>query len=519
MDTYHYSCIIKLFTFSLTLFCLLSYSCTAAASTTATFHFIAPPSSALLAADTLLNRGYSLFASVLVSLSTTTTTNFSGTLLAPPDFAFSFTTAKFLNKHRPPPRPSIPLLLYHTIKPPLILTWPTLSSRADGYELRTLYNNNCLFLFQNSYGGEVSISPSPFKNPIAAVKIRQPDLYVDEHLTVHGIDGVLDPTFATKCTHVDPTMETVPRHVNRTFLDHVMRALRGTGFNVVAAAMAIRRSELLSLTSVTVFAVSDEKLFLKPGGFRYDFRHHVVPMRHRFSDLAKPTEGGMELDTLAPNKTVVVDSVHGAVSIDGVAVEGTEAYHNRWIVVVSVMSSFDDVVESQQNPPLTGGFPDSDDSAPSPTPFPGISADIDSIGTPPPASELDGKIGDGSPISGYSAPSLAPFPGVSTDIVSIGAPPPSTDDFPISSERPIDDGSDTHCDMNGVVSIGVEGGDLFCPVNNARELRETESSNGVHVEESKPLDAANQVNDDLTVSDKVKIEKNVNVANDLFFNI
>ncbi|KAL6575558.1 hypothetical protein OROHE_000935 [Orobanche hederae] len=243
--------------------------------------------------------------------------------------------------------------------------------------------------------------------------------------------------------------------LNRTFLDRAMRAWRRTGYNVVAAAMAIRRSEILSLTSLMIFAVSDENLFLKPGGFRYNFRHHVEPIRRRFADFAKITAGGMELGTLAPNKTVLVNSVDGAVNVDGVAVDETEVYRNRWIVVVSLMSSLDDVVfDSQAKPPITSVV--SEDYVPSPAPFSGVHencdtpnsapaysttrsapenepADASSNGTPYPALELDGDINIGN-----NAPSSVP---------TIGSPLMTTHDV-----------NDTHCDLSAVVSIGVEGG-------------------------------------------------------------
>ncbi|KAL3630530.1 hypothetical protein CASFOL_023514 [Castilleja foliolosa] len=486
MDPHRYSCI-KLLTFSLPLLCFLSWSWLAA-STAAS-----PPSSAILAADTLRTRGYSLFASMVVSLSTTA--NFSGTLLAPPDFAFSPTAAKFLNNRRPTPRPSISLLLYHTIRPPLALAWPALSSLDDGYEFHTLYNNNCLYLSRN--GGEISISSSPYKNPMVAVKIRQPDLYVDEHLTVHGIDGVLDPSLSVNCNFPNPNPmadDAVPPNVNRAFLDHAIRALRRTGYNVVAAAMGIRSSELLSLTSVTVFAVSDENLFLKPGGFIFNFRHHVVPMRRRFADLAQI--GGAPLDTLVPNKTVLIESVDGAVSVDGVAVDETEVYRNRWIVVMSVMASFDDaVLDPQLNPSING------ESSPSPAPFPGVTAngnspntqpainppDASSIGTPSQAdSDLDREIYDYAPVT----------------VPTIGSPSPAADEF-----------NETHCDLSTIVSTGVEGGDLLCPVSTVRQLLEMDDD----VDESKPSDAYSQVADNLTPSDDVKIAEIVNIADDLFF--
>ncbi|KAL2234271.1 UNVERIFIED_CONTAM: hypothetical protein Sindi_1159300 [Sesamum indicum] len=514
MDLYHYSCI-KFFSFSLPLFCLLSWSW-GASSTAAPS--LPPPSSALLAADTIRTRGYSLFASVIVSISVTTA-NFSGTLLVPPDFAFSFATAKFLKNRRPPPRPSIPLLLYHTLKPPLVLTWSNLSSLDDADELRTLYNNNCLFLFTSSLGGEVSISSSPFKNPAAAVKIRQPDLYVDDHLTVHGIDGALDLSFATKCSvpDADPGAEAVPRQANRTFLDNAIKVLKRRGYNVVAAAIAIRRSELLSLTSITVFAVSDENLFQKPDGFRYDFHHHVVPVRHHLANLAKPTAAGMELDTLAPNKTVIIHSIDGVVSVDGIPVNGKEVYHNRWIVVVSVMTSLDDTVDFQENPSISGGtYPVS-----TPIPFSGVSAYGNLPRVPPPTQAYDRGTENGPTsfapenfipdfLSGTTSPRTPSSAsvldgGISDDAPSFentsSSPPPLAPDMegavPPTPSAEVDGVKVTDCDPRDVESIGVEGADLFCPVRTVRQLRE--------------------MSEDLTQSHKVKIVENVNIADDLFF--
>ncbi|KAL7120755.1 hypothetical protein ACP275_02G141500 [Erythranthe tilingii] len=630
MDSYHCSSCIKLFTFTLPLLCLLSLSW-GAVSTAA--NFLPPPSSALLAADTLRTRGYSLFASVIVSFSSTA--NFTGTLLAPPDFAFSFATAKFLTN----PRPSISLLQYHTLKPPFVLTWPDLSSHDDGDELRTFFNDNCLYLFKKSYGAEVSISSSPFKNPTLAVKIRQPDLYVDEHLTVHGIDGVLDPTYARKCTvpDVDPTADSSSILVNRVFLDRAMRVLRRKGYSVVAAAMSVRRSDLLPLTSVTVFAVSDENLFLKPQGFRYDFRHHVVPSRYCIAGLLASMSVGMEVGTLAPNMTLLVSSVDGAVNVNGVAVDVTEVYRNGWIVVLSIMTSLDDAVNSQGKSPFAAAV--SDDLTPSPSPFSGVSAPANSPRIPSP-SPLSGifapanspripspiqfsgisapanspRIPSPSPFSGVSAPAnspripspapsyyveavndspspapvnsdLTPSPEPDLDreiddfapsiISTIGSPSPvpSGQNLEISSapasptiesttgspslvpsgqnseisQSPaapkylvtttgsptpvpsgqnseispapadtIDDDGVTHCDFN---AIGIEGGDLLCPISTARKMRETEIFNGADVDESKPSVADSQVTDDLTQSEEVKIAENVNIADDLFFYI
>ncbi|KAL1535875.1 hypothetical protein AAHA92_28601 [Salvia divinorum] len=549
MDSFQ---LIKLFTFSL----LLSWSCAAGSTTTQR------PPSAILAADTLRIRGYSIFASLLVSISSTA--NFSGTLLAPPDFSFSFASTRILNNHRPPPRPSVPVLLYHTLRPPPA-TWPTISSRDDGDELRTFYNNNCLHLFKTPRAGQVSISSSPFTNPIATVKIRQPDLYVDEHLIVHGIDGVLNPAFATRCSvaHRYPTTDAVPLQMNRMFLERAMRALRRKGYNVVASAMRVRRSNLLPLTSVTVLAVSDVHLFMTPGSFRYNFRHHVIPTRQRFADLARMSAVGVEFYTLFPNLTVHVVSNGGAVSVDGVRVGRREVYRNRWMVVVSILSSLDDVADSQPIPPPTAA-----DSAPSPPP---ISADSNNgdfprvpspapihrvfsngnsprVPSPAPISRISangqsprylspaqfheasdndestrvlspapnhgGRVPSPSPAE-YESPVLAPEASDGpTDSDWVGIPSPAAeveeddDEAPSTSPSPApeiegaedpvrspvpspatDDYNAVNCDLNSVISNGVEGGDLLCPERPERQLLETGSLSGDDVEGYQSFDA------------------------------
>ncbi|KAL2461377.1 Uncharacterized protein Adt_44797 [Abeliophyllum distichum] len=560
MEIHQHSCF-KLLAVSIPIVCLLlSWSWGAAYSIPTPFaHVSPPPSSAGLAAEALRNRGYSLFASVLLSLSTTAT-NFSGTLLAPPDFAFSFATAKFLNSRSPPPRPSTFLLLYHTLKPPLVLTWFSLLSRPNGDELRTLYNNNCLFLFKNSFGGEISISSSLSENLLSAVKIRQPDLYVDDHLTVHGIDGVLDPTFATKCSFpdVDPMIHIHPSQVHRSFLDHAIRALRWRGFSVVATAMAINRPKLLSLSSVTVFAVSDKNFFSRSGGFYYDFRRHVVPERHHLADLAKFPPGRKEFDTLAPNKTVLVHSTDGAVSVDGVVVDGTEVYHNRWIVVVSIMMPLDDVVDyhAEATPPVTSEFPVSGSWVPSPAPFSVETPNNNMNGVPSPApisAEAPDSNMTGVPSPAPLSPTDAPVDSADTPLSKTPSPAPGSIENGVANSAPSetffddstgahyagtpspapelagengsdgspapgpwrDDVSDSHCDKNVIDSLGVEGADLFCPVTKSRKLDELNGGDG-------------EMSDDVDrylsfisgkESKKVKLSENVNIADDIFYYI
>ncbi|RAL53955.1 hypothetical protein DM860_004426 [Cuscuta australis] len=415
---------LNILAFAVPLFCLLV---TWAASTTTTaVQPSHPPSSVQAAAEVLRARGYSLVASTL-SVMTAGNANFSGTIMAPPDFAFSFAISKFISpSRRLPHRPSAAILLYHTLRQPL--EWRNLSSLADGNQIPTLFNGNCL-LFKTS-NGDVSISAS--RKEFFAVRIRQPDMYADDRLVVHGIDGVLDPTSASKCsvsTYRPPQVARDPPRVDRKFLDHAVRALRRRGFAVVAAALSIRRSEMLRLDAVSLFAPSDRVLFSNQGGFGFDFRSHVLPQRHRFEDLARYPPKISSFPTLAANRQLAVDSVDGSVTVNGVRVNSTEVYQNWWIVVFSVSEPLDAAL------PCGGGIQ-----------FP-------------------------APIRpSVHAPAIDEFPSVD---------PPSP-----SSTVDVDGSQCRISDFPGE----IEGGDLLCPVAAGRKLMEGGSSGREDVAQSGPPD-------------------------------
>ncbi|KAI8025212.1 Fasciclin-like arabinogalactan protein 21 [Camellia lanceoleosa] len=334
---------LKLFT----LFCLLSL----ASSTTTT----PPPSTALTASQVLKTRGYHLFGSLIASAAASTDSwNGTGTVFAPPDFAFSSTTAKFNNYGRsPPPRPSTSLLLSHTLKQPL--TSNNLTSLADRHELRTWKTNRCLFV-SKGFNGDLSISGS--KKTISAVQIRQPDLYVNDRLTIHGVDGVLDPNSVSKCMFPDQTLLIKSGGVDpspsqsQSPLDHAVKALSKRGFSMVATAMAVKRSDLINLDAITVFAPSDSSFFSESNGFRFDFLRHVVPGRFLFNDIARLL-AGTTMETLSPHKTVAIRSVNGVVTVNGVAIHSSEVYANRWIVVLSVSHTIDELKDFSAKGPIS----------------------------------------------------------------------------------------------------------------------------------------------------------------------
>ncbi|KAK1364683.1 Fasciclin-like arabinogalactan protein [Heracleum sosnowskyi] len=455
--------VFNLFTFSFPIL-LISIFLTWAASSSSLPS--SPSSSSATAASNFLSpRGYSLFASALLSPSF----NATGTVLAPPDFAILLAAKTYLHA---PPRASLSLLLYHTLNVPL--TYQQVLSIADNSELHTLSGDNCLFLYKKS-NGDVTIAVN--KKRSLSVKIRQPDLYVDDHLTVHGIDGVLDPNSASTCSGIHHPKVRVKAHVDRIFLDHSIRALKRRGFTVVGTAMAINRRDLMELNGITVFAVSDASLFSVSDGFRYDFSHHVVKKRMRLTEISRVPLGTV-METMNPNKTIVFGESDGRVTINGVQINVTEVYHNRWIVVISALGSLDDVVGSSDAIV---------DQAPSPAPEISSSDEVqsfspdqssDSVPSPAPiyyTEEENVAVVDSAPVNSV------PFSSTDESALDPGSslPAASPDEFTARCLSEIADGGDS------AVFLAVEGEDLFCPVHVRRKL---EASNSDDVAPSVPSD-------------------------------
>lgn len=215
--------------------------------------------------------------------------------------------------------------------------------------------------------------------------------------------------------------------MDRIFLDHSIRALKRRGFTVVGTAMAIKRRQLMEFNGVTVFAVSDASLFSVSDGFRYDFSHHVLKKRMRLTEISRVPVGTV-METMSPNKTIVFGESEGRVTVNGVEINVTEVYHNRWIVVISALRSLDDVVDSSDV--IT-------DQDPSPAPeisFSGVSpvfspAPSESTGVTPisPVQPPD-SVPSPAPIYYAEDENVAPMSGNSTELSqspdSVSSPAP-----------------------------------------------------------------------------------------------
>ncbi|KAL1809168.1 hypothetical protein ACET3Z_026158 [Daucus carota] len=252
--------------------------------------------------------------------------------------------------------------------------------------------------------------------------------------------------------------------------------------------MAIKRRELMRLNGVTVFAVPDASLFSVSNGFRYDFSHHVIKKRMRLTEISRIPIGTV-METMSPNKSIVLGENEGRVTVNGVEINVTEVYHNRWIVVISILGSLDDVVVIP--PPEIAFSSEAHVFSPSPSDSTGVSS-ISQAQSPDSesfASLVESPESVPSPTPIYypedenvgRESSQSPSPIASGD-ENAGESPllaSSPDESAVRCLSEVPDGGDS------AVFLAVEGEDIFCPVSIRRKL---DQSNAADVAPSQPSD-------------------------------
>ncbi|OVA11695.1 hypothetical protein BVC80_8201g8 [Macleaya cordata] len=153
-----------------------------------------PPTPISAASQTLRENGYSLFAAAIDAILSDKNPaighwNGTGTIFAPPDFAF-FHYCEAQERRSSSPRPTFSLLNFHPLRQ--ALKWNHLAVRSEGYDFLTFFPRKCNFKCKNLAGKLCIVRKKrPFGDFIG---IWYPDLFVSENLVIHGVDGVLDPS-------------------------------------------------------------------------------------------------------------------------------------------------------------------------------------------------------------------------------------------------------------------------------------------------------------------------------------
>lgn len=325
---------------------IIIFISTTAAATTPIPHLPPPPphSSSDLFAPILAQLGFRELASAAQSLSTTATPSWRSpaTIFAPTDS--SLLTC---------PSCSLPLLLQeHTL--PGLYSLPFLLTLPLATKIQTLAPSPLCLTITSDHQNHPK-NPKLFVN---GVEITRPDLYADRNVVVHGIQGFVSHLSPLSCVIERTTSLSFPPappvaefHLMASMLDDAMLRLRISGFSILALALKVKRSELLELRSMTLFAVDDVGIFADYDGgqsFVENLRMHVVPdMRLAAADL-EGLAAGTVLPTMEWGESLVVTTAGGGgplapMRINYVKVARPDLVSNLKIVVHGLVVPFERV--------------------------------------------------------------------------------------------------------------------------------------------------------------------------------
>ncbi|KAL1810653.1 hypothetical protein DCAR_0622753 [Daucus carota subsp. sativus] len=290
----------------------------------------------------LTNLGFQELAMAVPSLSDASYTTWSGpsTLFAPDDASIRACTAASCSVAR--------LLREHIV--PGLFTHDYLKKLAFGTKIETMDPGRCITITSAT-----DVRTNASKIFIGGVEITRPDLFNNGLLVIHGIQGFLAPLSPFSCNvermnslsfpyqphHHHPSA--APFYLMRLMLRDAMLRLRSTGFSVLSLAMKVKYAELVSLNSMTVFAIDDQSIFSGSHSYVSSVRFHIVPNRLLpIFDLEK-IPVGTELPTLEQGESLLVTAAGGRatpIRINYVRIKVPDVIRNLKIVVHSVYLPF-----------------------------------------------------------------------------------------------------------------------------------------------------------------------------------
>ncbi|GAB4837969.1 hypothetical protein Ancab_027497 [Ancistrocladus abbreviatus] len=231
------------------------------------------------------------------------------------------------------PSCSLSLLLQeHSV--PGLYSFDYLRKLVFGTKIETILPGRCLTVTSAVNGSKIFIG---------GAEITRPDLFNNGHVIVHGLQGFVSHLSPYSCSIDKMTSLSVPHPspafaAMRLMLTDVMVRLRTSGYSVLALALRVKYSELVTLHNMTVFAIDDASIF--HGGHPYvrDVRFHIVPNRLlMLADLDKLPALTL-LPTLETGESLVVTTASGGgvlapLRINYVRIKIPDLIHNPKIVV------------------------------------------------------------------------------------------------------------------------------------------------------------------------------------------
>ncbi|KAK9064867.1 hypothetical protein SSX86_016249 [Deinandra increscens subsp. villosa] len=293
----------------------------------------------------LANLGFQELSVAVPSLSDDsafTTWNGPTTIFAPTDASIrscsSCSVVRLLREH------IVPGLFSHDY----------LRKLAFGTKIETMDPGRCITVTSSTDANNYT------KIFIGGVEITRPDLFNNDLVVVHGLQGYVAPLSPFSCNiermtslsfpapadnRQSVTEQSVqnPAYIMRLMLRDAMLRLRNSGFSILALAMKMNSVELMNLQNITVFAIDDVSIFSGSHSYVNNFRFHIIPNRLLpISDLEKISSGTL-LPSLEAGQSLMVTTAarrFTPMRINYVRIKVPDVMRNLKIVVHSIYLPF-----------------------------------------------------------------------------------------------------------------------------------------------------------------------------------
>ncbi|XP_021728289.1 fasciclin-like arabinogalactan protein 21 [Chenopodium quinoa] len=210
-----------------------------------------------------------------------------------------------------------------------------------GTKIETILPGRCLTVTSAANATAISIS---------GAQITRPNLYIGDHVIIHGLQGFISHVSPYSCSMDKMTSLNLPHPspamaLNRVMLAEAMIRLRVSGYSVLALAMRIKYAELVTLHNMTIFAVDDSTIFHGGHSYVHSIRFHVIPNQMlKLADLESLPVSTV-FPTLESGETLTITTPGGGgvmspVRINYIKIKYPNLIYNSKLVIHGLASPF-----------------------------------------------------------------------------------------------------------------------------------------------------------------------------------
>uniref|UniRef100_A0A803LMI2 Protein FAR1-RELATED SEQUENCE n=1 Tax=Chenopodium quinoa TaxID=63459 RepID=A0A803LMI2_CHEQI len=231
------------------------------------------------------------------------------------------------------------LLQEHTV--PGIYPQDYLNQLIFGTKIESILPGRCL---------TVTSAANSTKIFIGGAEITHPNLFISDHVIIHGLQGFISHLSPYSCS-MDRMTSLSLRHLSpsvaltRMMLVDAGIRLRLSGYSFLALAMRVKYAELVTLQNMTIFAVDDSSIFQGGHSYVHGVRFHIIPNQMlKFADLESLPPSTV-LPTLESGETLTITTPGGGgtsspMRINYVKIKYPDLIYNYKLVVHGIGSPF-----------------------------------------------------------------------------------------------------------------------------------------------------------------------------------